>query len=427
MFKVKPKGFLALTFLIMLGLVPLFYLVSIPFPRVNSMTEGRVLKKFSLEGLGFKAALDTYQDGEKSRAAGMVVNLISERALPVQFERATSDQFPMRDQFIQLTYAFGRGLNDLVYWRSPTPAIPATILPDQGVYITRDKQYLFYGNSSYTSSLNAGIDVRIENYRTLLNLYPQVNWYIYNIDGISTSKANPLIDYILNADVGRALQYFLDNKPEALTVDNFEMDSFEDQLMYFYRTDGHWNIHGVLYGYDEIHTMLSKHFPDISPKRVYDDFITFPDLLFRGELRRQSMYLIEGELFEMVDYQLPPHKTYADGKVTTYGRYKDYFERKYSTAPFVNHYGQFFGPNLALLEFVYEGNPDRDILIFGDSFDNPLVPLIAQHYHHTYSVDLRSYKDFSLGEFLKDHPVDDILLVGSNDLPFLDPDRIINP
>ncbi len=427
MFKVKPKGFLALAFLIMIGLVPLFYLASVPFPRVNSMTEGRVLKQFSLQGLGFKSALDVFRDGDKLQAGKMLLKLFRERALPAQIERATSDQFPLRDQFIQITYAFGRGLNELVYWRSPMPAIPATILPDQGVYITRDKQYLFYGNSTYNPSLNARIDVRIANYKTLIELYPQVNWYVYNIDGISTSKANPLNDYHLNADEGRAFQYFLDNKPEALTVDNFQMESFENHKEYFYRTDGHWNIHGVLFGYDEIHTVLSKHFPEISTKRVYEDFITFPDLFFRGELRRQSMYLLEGELFEMVDYQLPPHKTYANGKETTYGRYAEYFAGNYSNEPFVNHYGQFFGPNVALLEFVYEGNTDRDILIFGNSFDNPLVPLIAQHYNHTYSVDPRSYGDFSLGEFLQDHPVDDILLVGSNDLPFLDPNRIINP
>lgn len=427
MLKIKPQGFLTLTFLLMIALVPLFYLVTLPTPRPHSMIEGKVLKRFSLQGLGFKSALDEYQSGQKSKATRMMFKLIQARVLPIQFERAASDQFPFRDQFIQLTYAFGRTLNELAYWRSPLPAIPATILPDTGLKITRDKSILFYGPAAFTKETAAPIDIRIGNYLDLITRHPELNWYIYTIDTISNSAANPLDPYSMNPDRGQALQYFLDHKPAKLTVDHLVIQTFKDHIEYFYRTDGHWNIHGILQGYRQIHAMLSTNFPEISPVRAYEDIVTFPDIRFRGELRRQTMYPVEGDIFEVVDYDLPAHETYGDGEEITYGRYADYFSGNYSTEPFVNHYGQFFGRNYGQLEFIFDGQTDRDILIFGNSFDNPLVPLIAQHYHHTYSLDLLSYKNFSLEAFLANHPVDDVIVIGGSDICFQDPTRLINP
>jgi hypothetical protein len=38
--------------------------------------------------------------------------------------------------------------------------------------------------------------------------------------------------------------------------------------------------------------------------------------------------------------------------------------------------------------------------------------LVAYHYKNTYSVDIREYKDFSLGEFIKDYQINDVLILG---------------
>jgi hypothetical protein len=46
------------------------------------------------------------------------------------------------------------------------------------------------------------------------------------------------------------------------------------------------------------------------------------------------------------------------------------------------------------------------------------MPLLASHYHHTYDVDLRYYKDFSLSIFMAEYPVDDILVIGENSIVF---------
>ena len=45
-------------------------------------------------------------------------------------------------------------------------------------------------------------------------------------------------------------------------------------------------------------------------------------------------------------------------------------------------------------------------------------PLIASHYDKTYCIDLRYYTDFSLSTFLSDYDVDDILIIGDNEVAF---------
>lgn len=427
MLKIKPQGFLTLTFLLIIALVPLFYLVSVFHPRTESMTEGRLMKRFTLEGLGFKSALDTYQAGEKSRAANMIFKMVLNRALPGQIELAASDQFPLRGQFIQLTYSFGRSVNDLVYSRSPMPAIPATLQPDTGLYRMRDGSGYFYAPARFNNKIAHAIDQRIANYQQLLELHPELNWYLYHIDTIASSPINPLNDYFPNADSGQSYQYFLENKPTDLRLGNLPLASFEDHLQNFYRTDGHWNIHGALLAYDCIYDLLSNGFPEISEKHTFGPLITFPGVKFIGGYGRQSMYPVEAEVFEVVEYQLPPYKTYRNGQEITYGHSSDYFTGEYSVEPFVNHYWEFFGANFGFVDFVTDNRAERDILVFGDSFDNPLLPLITSHYHHTYSVDLRDYGTFSLEAFLVDHPVDDVLIIGGDKLAFISPDWNINP
>jgi hypothetical protein len=40
---------------------------------------------------------------------------------------------------------------------------------------------------------------------------------------------------------------------------------------------------------------------------------------------------------------------------------------------------------------------------------------IAAHYDKTYVVDFRDYTDFSLGDFIRDHGIHDVLVIG--DMP----------
>lgn len=73
---------------------------------------------------------------------------------------------------------------------------------------------------------------------------------------------------------------------------------------------------------------------------------------------------------------------------------------------------------MGLIEFVFKGGTDGDQLGFRNSCGDAPIRLLGAHDHHTYTVDVRYYPDFSLSAFLAEHPVDDILVMGENSVVF---------
>ena len=59
-----------------------------------------------------------------------------------------------------------------------------------------------------------------------------------------------------------------------------------------------------------------------------------------------------------------------------------------------------------------------NLLMLGESYDNAILKLMASHFDRVYSVDLRSYeqdmgKPFRLAEYLREHEITKVLLIGS--------------
>jgi hypothetical protein len=73
-----------------------------------------------------------------------------------------------------------------------------------------------------------------------------------------------------------------------------------------------------------------------------------------------------------------------------------------------------------LVEFSFENDSGRNLLILGSSFRYALDPLLASHYNNTYGIDLRYFTDFSLSEFLAENNVDDVLFIANNHILFQD-------
>ena len=84
-------------------------------------------------------------------------------------------------------------------------------------------------------------------------------------------------------------------------------------------------------------------------------------------------------------------------------------------------YGLFYGGDEG--EIIFDtGRKNRpSILIFGNSFDNAILKLIAGHFNKTYSIDLRHYektmgKPFLIDEYMKTHIIDKVLFIGNQDI-----------
>jgi len=330
--------------------------------------------------------------------------------LPTQIQRAASDQFPGRLNLILLAKRIDRLAISTAYALLPDAAIPAERKGD--IYTMRDHSLLVQRPDSFNPDLQHDIDLHIENYQYMIDHYPEINFQVFFIDTLKASSFHPANNFFWDADAGRCLDYFEAHKPDELAFSKLELGSIEDHTRWFYRTDHHWNVNGILESYAIIHAMLKKHYPEISPMLVPARLITFEDIYFSGSHARSAFDTELYDQFIVEDLNFPPFIILQNNKVTAYNHRVEYLNGNYSTVSFSGHYGAFYGLDAGMLEYVFENDFDRRLLIIGSSYTNAIEPMLAAHYYHTYAVDLRHYGKFSFSEFIKDHPVDDVLMIG---------------
>lgn len=407
---------LLLFFAIILA-APTFWIIRGKTEPQRSLLEYRVLAVFpSLSYTDFRISIKRVFQGQLVESGEIFFNQFKDLTFQNRFEKAVEEQFPLRSPGIQLSKNLTRQIIRSAYIFEDDPAIPADNL--RNVYEDRQNDLLFAQPAIFRKEDQADIDVKINYYDRIINLYPNQNLYAFYIDVLEVSAHNPLNRFFSNADAGRGFQYFMENKPKDLRVEALLPTSYMEHLKYFYRTDHHWNVHGMLLGYEKIYQMLAENYPDITPMQSHESIYAFPDIEFHGRWARNVFYKIKpGDVFEVPLLDLPPYKIYnRDGVELDYNQHDEYLAGNYSRKPFADHYIEYNGKDVDFLEYVFENGTDRNLLIIGDSFTNAIEPLLASHYHHTYAVDIRHYPDyyFSLSEFLSAHDVDDILVLGGS-------------
>lgn len=400
----------------MIFLVPGYWIINLQHQTERSIVEGRDLTRFSLEELGLRNLYENFSQKNYLESMRIFRKIVSNKNIPVRIEEASRDQFPFRPQLIRLEKAMERAIITLVYLPLEDNVIPISFTSD--IYIIKKYNFPVYSPNPYTPEAKAIIDQRIENYQTVGSSYPKKNFYIYFVKQLQFSDLYPSISQVNSAKVNTPVNYFKEHKPASLLLGVLDFRSLEEYMDSFYKTDGHWNNHGVLIAYYDVYSLLSTNYPDISDPVQFTGFTTIPDLGFLGYIARSSYYPFEPEPFELLEYSIPEYKVLRNGAIFSYNHIEQYLNGEFSQEKYANHYGDCFGYNYGFLEFVSEGESKRNILVIGDSFDNPLLPILTAHYKHLYSVDLRHNDNFRLADFFATHHVDDVLVIGGYDVVF---------
>jgi len=394
MFSTTKRFHLIYLFYLLILLVPVFWLFDVGAIGIQSELENR--NKAAFPVIKLKSLWSDWQN--------------EGNGLPVQIQRAATDQFPGRLNLILLAKRIDRLAISTAYALLPDSAIPAERRGD--IYIMRDQSFLVQSPDAYNPDLQHDIDLRIENYQYMIDYYPEINFQVFFIDTLKASLFHPANKFYWDADGGRCLDHFEAHKPEKLAFSKLELGSIEDHQKWFYRTDHHWNVYGILEGYAIIHAMLKEHYPEISPMLEPNRLVTFEDIQFSGSHTRTAFYTDVVDPLIVEDVAFPPFTIIQAGEVTPYNRRSEYLAGNYTNVPFEGHYGAFYGGDAGFLEYIFENDSDRRLLIIGSSYTNAIEPLLAAHYAHTYAVDLRHYGKFSFAEFILDYPVDDVLMIG---------------
>lgn len=412
-------SFVLVIFFVFLLAIPL----SLPF-ETSTAQESAVLKQGAAERTAEQAApnltyaLKLLQQGKITDGLDILIRLFTSREFVQKFENLINEKIPFQVSAIRFSKAVDRSIIKLAYGFTDDRVMPADMTLD--FYYDTEFEQLLFTPTMFDSHAKQIIDDRIQNYQELIQLYPDTNFYLYYHQTLHNSDFHPLNPVFPEADSGQSLAYFEQNLPDGLIFEKFLLTSHEDHLEYYYRTDHHWRVNAIIRAYQEIYTMLSQNYPDMPQPLTITKTIEFPDINFLGMMARRALYPIKADDFVVEDVIIPPHDLIESGQKVDNNRRSIYFEGKYSTIPYINHYNAFYGEVADLIEYDFQNTSDRNLLIIGSSYQNSLDPLLASHYDKTYCVDLRYYTDFSLSAFLSEHEVDDILIIGDNEVAFQD-------
>jgi hypothetical protein len=403
--------FFLIAFCLVIFSVPVFWLSQNGNWISTSPVENRSLQRFpSLPFHDFRVGISKLIKGNILETYNFILKPFISRSFQAQLDQAVKDQFPFRIFLTTLSKSIERLLIKASYSLVFDPAFPASLTTNY--YILKAQPFYIQPPAIFKDSKKQIIDKRIENYAQIIREHPDVNFFGFYFERMAFAPFNPMARFYPNADNGRSYKYFSLKKPEGLIVSEMYLKDLDDYQEKFFRTDHHWNIRGAWQAYEVVYEMLKKKYPEISPKLVLKEFKSIPGLKFCGSYARRTLYPCSPDIFEYAKVSLPEFTTFVNGEEKPFGNKKDYLDGNFSHDKFANHYAEFFGPVVALVEYRFENTSDRNLLIIGGSYKQAMQEFVASHYKNTYAVDLREYEDFSLGKFIKDKRIDDVLVVG---------------
>jgi len=410
------KGIM-IPFILFIFILPAYWVVFDNNQPIESIEEGREILPFPSIGFqDLKLAIADLVVDENGTSLKEYVKHFAQHDFQQKFETSVSDRFLLRMGLIKISNWVERRMIEAAYLLFDDPVIPAST--KNGIMVTRDRTRLMKSPEEFGQREKRIIDKGVEVYRELLAKFPDQNFYAFYIQRIQDSKFYPRAGFFKDADIGRSLDYFESMKPEKLNLEKFVFTKYDD-IDYFYQTDPHWNIRGVCQAYDRIYPILARNYPEISPKLNCAQYKTIPGVKFLGTFARETLYPVEPETFEVTTVSLPPYTMLIDGKEVENDVLEKYFAGDFDRGKYTNHFQEIYGRNEQEPELYFPGNPPRNLLIIGSSYRKPIVFLLASHYSYTYSLDLRIHKKLRLSDFLKKHPVDDILILGEPNVVLL--------
>lgn len=270
---------------------------------------------------------------------------------------------------------------------------------DDSDHLVFPKRTLDMANDLFESKTNS--------YNEIVKKHPELSYNSYYIE------TDVDIDFINGSISHDLVQDFQSRLDDSIKTDGLYIKTPKDYQKFFYKTDHHWGSKGQLEGYKGIIKLLKGEDEELLDIKE----VLIEGLKYNGYKSRQIDNYDIYDDFNVLWADLPNHQVKINNNPAPYGSKMSYIDGKWSSEVGVNHYGIANGGDHGLIEYNFSQPDEKNILIFVDSFSNPINSLIASHFNNTYIVDLRYYadafdKDFSFSEFLKEYDIDEVLWTG---------------
>lgn len=299
---------------------------------------------------------------------GITLETVTDGSFMEDFEDYTLDQFPLRDRFRQVKslvhyYLLGQKDNNGIYIADGYAAAQEYPLDENSVSHALSRFGYLY-----------------EKYLTGCNVYmsivPDKSFYLAEDSGQ------------LAMDYGRMLALFREGMPWATYVDITDSLSISD----YYRTDTHWRQESLLGAAGELCAAMG-----VTAPKAEEYTLTALQRPFYGvyygqaalPMEPENMYILESELLSACTvYDFESGKTgsvYDLSKLSSKDLYEVFLSGSRSLLTIENPHG----------------DPDKELIIFRDSFGSAIAPLLVQDYGKVTLVDIRYIQIDVLDRFLE--------------------------
>lgn len=250
-------------------------------------------------------------------------------------------------------------------------------------------------------------DARAEQINTFAELHSDKQFAAFYIE------TDLDIDFI-NGRIGHENSSYLKSLlSNSVIYDTMEIKSPEQFLEYYFKTDHHWDTSGQIAAYEKlIPAILGPN----EPVRSLNTYLT--NLPFVGYKGRLLNDITTTDAFKFIHTDLPDYQVIINDEPGTYNNKQKYLEANVEVIDAFNYYGHCNGGDFGKVTFDFNQSDKPNMLVFVESFSNPLKEIVASHFNRTTYIDVRYYKetygDFSMDTFLKQNDIDIILFFGYN-------------
>lgn len=306
------------------------------------------------------------------------------------FEKYYTDQFPLRDQWVQLKArserALGKQENNKVYFGTDGETLFA--------HFTRISDEDLERRVGFVNKLADNVDVPV-----YFSLVPDKSWawveYLPanapNVDDGSTIEGAMGL-------CGKNVR-FIDMR------DYFPREGYDASM--FYRTDHHWTTWGAYQGFVKLMEGMGVAFADDGEwfdVKVSEDFYgTTYSASGAGWVEPDSIYQV-----------VPEGGFHGHTAVTRYPEGKPiegglYYPEKLEVK---DKYAYFLGGNQPLCIIKNPDAANGKLLVVRDSYSDSLAPFLAEEFQEVHLFDLR-YNNMSLKQYVADNEFDQVLVLYS--------------
>ena len=331
--------------------------------------------------LGYKELQTTdnwvYFEYTKTGLIGKIDDFIEGQKTNIQ--NRVTNYFPFYHNLNKLFYKQVINSNKLSYKNNIPIGLNST---NEYVFYNNKDNFYYLVNNHNEEELNKRVESQIDFFNSLYKFNSNIDLYIYLIPRYEQTilPNNNLYTYSSKFKTG------INNK---INISELKINSTNDYLNKFYKTDHHWNMYGAYQGYQDIMHMLGKMPMTLNIKKANNK-------PYYGSMAKSSLSTLVSDDIYDVDVNLD-YKVLINGKNAP-DKFKPRTMRYNKDYQFFDYYIHYFDGQYGLVEYNFNNDSDENLLIFSDSYAWQIDYLIASHYKNTYVVNLR-YDDYANGTF----------------------------